>query len=99
VEPGEADDRDGRGERAHADDRPRGPVRGPDGVAGKHHGPDAGAHMDEEAADRQEIVEDEPDVPGVEKETGVPAEAYARFPKGGLGTAPDGVLPGAKPPA
>jgi uncharacterized cupin superfamily protein len=32
---------------------------------------------------------------GVEEETAVPAEAYARFPKGGLGPAPDGVLPGA----
>jgi uncharacterized cupin superfamily protein len=35
---------------------------------------------------------------GVEVETGVPAEAYARFPRGGLGPAPDGVLPGASSP-
>jgi uncharacterized cupin superfamily protein len=31
---------------------------------------------------------------GVDKETPVPAEAYARFPKGEPGPAPDGVLPG-----
>jgi uncharacterized cupin superfamily protein len=35
---------------------------------------------------------------GVEEETPVPAEAYARFPKGGLAPAPDGVLPGATLP-
>jgi uncharacterized cupin superfamily protein len=35
---------------------------------------------------------------GVEKETALPSEAYARFPKGGLRPAPDGVLPGAASP-
>jgi uncharacterized cupin superfamily protein len=35
---------------------------------------------------------------GVEEETTVPREAYARFPKGGPGPAPDGVLPGAPSP-
>jgi uncharacterized cupin superfamily protein len=35
---------------------------------------------------------------GVEEETRVSREAYARFPKGGPGPAPDGVLPGAPPP-
>jgi uncharacterized cupin superfamily protein len=35
---------------------------------------------------------------GVEVETAVPAEAYARYPKGGPGPAPGGVLPGATNP-